>query len=94
LFGSEHESEYGVGLQVLREGLQTSGWVEGRNLRMNLRYGDSDPARLHAYAEEFVKQAPDVIVVTSNVATRTVQQLTRTIPIIFLGVGDPVEGGL
>jgi putative tryptophan/tyrosine transport system substrate-binding protein len=69
LFGSEHESEYGVGLQALRGGLQTSGWVEGRNLRMDLRYGDSDPARLRAYAEEFVKQTPDAIVVTSNVAT-------------------------
>jgi len=94
MFGSQDESEYHVGLRALREGLQTSGWIEGRNLRMDLRFGDADPKRLRAYAEEFVKLAPDVMVVTSNRGTRTVQQLTRTIPIIFLGVGDPVLGGI
>ncbi len=94
MFGSKDESEYDVGLRALREGLQTSGWIEGRNLRTDLRFGDGDPKRLRTYAEEFVKLAPDVIVVTSNEGTRTVQQLTRTIPIIFLGVGDPVQGGI
>src|SRR3984893_2155878 len=94
MFGSEDSPEYHVGLRALREGLQTLGWIEGRNLRMDLRFGDGDPKRLRTHAEEFVKLAPDVIVVTSGEGTRTVQQLTRTIPIIFLGVGDPVKGGL
>jgi putative ABC transport system substrate-binding protein len=94
MFASEDEPEYAIGLQALREELQTLGWVESRNLRIDLRFGDSDPKRLHAYAEEFIKQTPDVIVVTSNVRTRTVQELTRTIPIVFLGVRDPVQGGL
>jgi putative tryptophan/tyrosine transport system substrate-binding protein len=94
MFGSEEDPEYHIGLRALREGLQTLGWIEGRNLRMDLRFGDGDLKRLRAHAEELVKLAPDVIVVTSGDGTRTVQQLTRTIPIIFLGVGDPVKGGL
>jgi putative tryptophan/tyrosine transport system substrate-binding protein len=91
--GSEEEPEYHVGLRALRDGLRTSGWIEDRNFRMDLRFGEADPKR-RAFAEELVKLAPDVIVVTSNAGTKIVQQLTRTIPIIFLGVGDRVQGGL
>ena len=79
-------------LAVLREGLAKLGWVEGRNLRIELRIGAGNADRTHAYAAELVGLAPEVIVVSSGAATATVLQQTRTIPIVFIGVGG-LEGG-
>jgi putative ABC transport system substrate-binding protein len=77
----------------LREGLKEAGWIEGRNLRIDLRV-DSNPDRIQARAEELVATAPDAIVVNTNRAAKALQQATRTIPIVFAGVGDPVANGL
>jgi putative ABC transport system substrate-binding protein len=77
----------------LREGLQELGWSEGRNLKIELRY-NSDRERIRTGAEELVRIAPDVIVANTNAATAALQRLTRTIPIVFAGVGDPVAQGL
>jgi putative ABC transport system substrate-binding protein len=70
------------------------GWIEGRNVRFDRRFSADDPNRLRALADELVRLAPDVIVVVSGPATRLVLQRTRTIPIVFSNVGDPVAGGL
>jgi putative ABC transport system substrate-binding protein len=70
------------------------GWIEGRNVRFDRRFSADDPDRLRALADELVRLAPDVIVVVSLPATRLVLQRTRTIPIVFSNVGDPVAGGL
>jgi putative tryptophan/tyrosine transport system substrate-binding protein len=70
------------------------GWIEGRNVRFERRFSADDPDRLRALADELVRLAPDVIVVASLPATRLVLQRTRTIPIVFSNVGDPVAGGL
>lgn len=78
----------------IHQGLESLGWIEGRNLRLEIRYPGGDPKALSAYADELVGLAPDAIVVTTNLVTTTVQQRTRTIPIIFAGVGEPVESGL
>src|SRR5215470_4913013 len=77
----------------LREGLQELGWFEGRNLKIELRY-NSDRERIRTAAEELIRTAPDVIVANTNAATSALQGLTKTIPIVFAGVGDPVAGGL
>jgi putative ABC transport system substrate-binding protein len=79
---------------AMREGLAKLGWIEGRNVRFDLRYSADDPDRLRANAEALVRLAPDIIFVSSLPATRLVLQRTRTIPIIFSNVGDPVAGGL
>jgi putative ABC transport system substrate-binding protein len=70
------------------------GWIEGRNVRFDRRVSANDPDQLVALADELVRLAPDVIVVVSLPATRLVLQRTRTIPIVFSNVGDPVAGGL
>src|SRR5262249_23086260 len=70
------------------------GWIEGRNVRFDRRFSADDADRLRALADELVRLAPDVIVVVSLPATRLVLQRTRTIPIVFSNVGDPVAGGL
>lgn len=79
---------------VLREGLSKAGWVEGRNLRLDVRSAGGDANRLRASATELVSLAPDVIVTNTRAATRAVQQQTQTIPIVLLGAGDVFEIGL
>jgi putative tryptophan/tyrosine transport system substrate-binding protein len=79
---------------VMREGLAKLGWIEGRNVRFDGRFAGDDPDRLRAHADELVRLAPDVIAVVSLPATRVLLERTRTIPIVFANVGDPVAGGL
>jgi putative tryptophan/tyrosine transport system substrate-binding protein len=73
-------------------GLQESGWADGRNAHIDTRWGtDADSTR--KYAAELVALAPDVIVASASLATSTLQQTTRTVPIVFVGVVDPVGAG-
>src|SRR5712671_2968269 len=79
---------------ALQEALAKLGWIEGRNLRSDVRFAADDLNRLRAHATELVKLAPDVIVTYAAVATRAVQQQTQTIPIVLVGGGDPEAIGL
>jgi putative tryptophan/tyrosine transport system substrate-binding protein len=80
-------------LAALREGLASLGWIEGRNLRMDLRFGADDPDYIRTSAAELVGLGPDVMVTNAS-TTRAVQQLTETIPIVITQGGDPVANGL
>jgi putative ABC transport system substrate-binding protein len=81
-------------LTALREGLAKLGWIEGRDLRIGLRFSLSDPDRMRAYAAELVSLAAEVIVTTSRPTTTAVQKQTQTIPIVFTAGNDPVTNGL
>jgi putative ABC transport system substrate-binding protein len=71
------------------------GWVEGRNVRMDLRFAGGDINRMRALAQELVSLQPDVIVTNGGtLATAALQRETRTVPIIFLGGADPVATGI
>jgi putative ABC transport system substrate-binding protein len=72
--------------------LQQLGWTVGRNLRIDYRYGD-DAERIRKYAAELVALAPDVILATGSPTTGPLLQATRTIPIVFVQVVDPVGAG-
>jgi putative ABC transport system substrate-binding protein len=78
-------------IATLRHTLQTLGWIEGGNLRIDPRFVGVDLSRTRAYAQELVSLAPDVIVVGGAAGTRVLQGLTRTIPIVFVSVGDPIS---
>jgi putative ABC transport system substrate-binding protein len=78
---------------ALREGLKHLGWIEGQNIRMDFRWAGGDIEKARAFAKELIGLAPDVIVPSTNQVTSIVQQETRTIPIIFAFVGDPVGSG-
>jgi putative ABC transport system substrate-binding protein len=78
---------------ALRESLARLGWIEGRNVRFDVRFSDSLDG-LRAYADELVRLGPEIIVVGSQPATQAVLQRTQTIPTVFFNVGDPVAGGL
>jgi putative tryptophan/tyrosine transport system substrate-binding protein len=92
--GAETDRDVQVRWGSMREGLAKLGWIEGRNVRIDHRYSADDPVRLRANADELVRLAPDVIAVGGSAATRALLQRTRTIPIVFASVGDPVAGGL
>jgi putative tryptophan/tyrosine transport system substrate-binding protein len=79
---------------ALREGLAKLGWIEGRNLRTDVRFAAGDLERIRAYAAELVSLAPDVIVTSAASAARAVQQQTQTIPIVYTAGGDPAANGL
>jgi putative ABC transport system substrate-binding protein len=79
---------------ALREELAKLGWIEGRNVQFDFRYSADDPGRIRAHADELVALGPDVIAASSSPVARAVLQRTRTIPVVFINVGDPVAGGL
>jgi putative ABC transport system substrate-binding protein len=75
---------------VFTEALLGLGWTDGGNARMDPRWGGGDNNRIRVFAQELVGLQPDVILVDSTGATAAVQRETRTIPIVFVGAGDPV----
>jgi putative ABC transport system substrate-binding protein len=74
------------------QGLQELGWALGRNVQIDYRWA-SDGERIRTYAAELVALAPDVFLATGAIAVRALQQATRTLPIVFVGVTDPVGAG-
>ena len=79
---------------ALREGLAQRGWSEGHNIRIDYRWAGTDPDRIRAFAVELVATAPEAIFVNSTPATIGVLQATRSIPIVFATVSDPVGDGI
>jgi ABC-type uncharacterized transport system substrate-binding protein len=76
------------------QALSDLGWTDGRNILMDLRWHGDNTNRIPALAQELVSLQPDVIVTSGGSATVAVQRETRTIPIVFAGMGDPVDSGL
>jgi putative ABC transport system substrate-binding protein len=77
-------------VSALTQALADLGWTDGRNVRMDLRWAGSDTNRIRALAQELVGLQPDIIVTDSTPATVALQRETRTIPIVFASVSDPV----
>ena len=78
---------------AFREGMAKLGWIEGRNLQIDLRTSE-DGSHLAADADSLVNLHPEVILALSGAAGRAAQRATNTIPIVFVGGGDPAEGSL
>jgi putative ABC transport system substrate-binding protein len=76
------------------QALADLGWAEGRNVRMDLRWGGGDINLIRALAHELVGSQPDIIVTNSGAVTVALQRETRTIPIVFASPGDPVAIGI
>jgi len=78
---------------AFRDGLNRRGWTEGRNLKLEYRWATSDPERIERSAKELVVSQPDLIVSSSAPTTAMLLKQTRTIPIIFGDLTDPVGSG-
>ena len=90
---AENDHEYQAFLAAFREGLQKLGWAEGRNIRIDTRWAALDAEAMQRFAKELVALQPDLIVSQSTPTTASLLQQTRTIPIIFALVTDPVGSG-
>jgi len=90
----ENDPELKPRRSAFTQALAELGWIDGRNVRTDLRWGGTDNNRLRALAQELVGLQPDIILTTSTAATAALQKATRTIPIVFAGAGDPLASGL
>ncbi|HKN11296.1 MAG TPA: ABC transporter substrate-binding protein, partial [Pseudomonadota bacterium] len=80
-------------ITAFAQGLQEAGWTMGRNVRIDYRWAGADADRHRQHATELVALAPDIILAATTISLAAVQQVTRTIPIVFVQVIDPVSGG-
>ncbi len=81
-------------LAAFLQGLQEAGWAVGQNVRIDLRWGAGDPDRFRKQAAELVALTPDVVLASSLPVVGPLLQATRTVPIVFVQVVDPVGAGL
>jgi putative ABC transport system substrate-binding protein len=81
-------------LQAFQDAMQDAGWIDGRNVRVDYRFAAGNLAKTDAAAEELVALAPDVIYALGLPAAQVLHQKTRTIPVVFTQVADPVGFGL
>jgi putative tryptophan/tyrosine transport system substrate-binding protein len=92
--GSESDPDAQGPVAEFRQGLQELGWTEGRNLRIDYRWGEGEADNTRKYAAELVALAPDAILTLSGFALGALLPATRTVPIVFTGAIDPVGAGL
>src|SRR5215468_10390776 len=92
LFASDDSVEQ-TRVLAFAQALAQSGWIDGRNARIDIRWGAGDPERIRRYAAELVALAPGVILTVSSAATGPLLQATRTVPVVFVEVGEPVGAG-
>ncbi len=89
----ENAPEANALLSALTQGLSELGWIDGRNMRLDVRWAGDSVERMRLFAKDLVDLQPDVIHTTSTPATAALQQATQTIPIVFAGISDPVGAG-
>src|SRR6516164_3302788 len=92
--GDENDPLAKPRVSAFTQALADLGWTDGRNVRMELRWYGDDANRSRELAKELVGLQPDIIVTGTTAATVAVQRETRTIPIVFVNLADPVASGL
>ncbi len=90
---AESDPEAQARVAAFRQGLRELGWTEGHNLQMELRWETGDPDRAQTFATELISLARDVIVAHGTTALTALHRATRTIPVVFVSVIDPVGAG-
>jgi len=91
--GGPNDEEAPARKAALEQGLERAGWVEGGNLRIDYRFPAANPEATRRYAAELVALAPDVIISSGTASMAPLLQATRTVPIVFVNVADPVGAG-
>jgi putative tryptophan/tyrosine transport system substrate-binding protein len=93
LTGLAETDPFAIGyMRELRDALQKLGWAEGQNVQFAYRYAAGDPARARA-VKEIVETKPDLIVAHTTPVAAALSQTTRTVPVVFVSITDPVRDG-
>ena len=93
LMGIANDAEAKARVEAFEQGLKREGWSLGQNLRIEYRYAEGDFAGMQALAKELVELKPDCVLGQSTPVTAALIQATRTIPIVFVAVSDPIGSG-
>ena len=93
MLNTETDPEGTKRLAAFRRSLEELGWIEGRNLVIDIRWGAGEPERARTFASELTALAPDAILANGTTALAALQRTTRTVPIVFAVVTDPVGAG-
>ena len=91
--GTADDAEYQARMVAFLQGLQQLGWSDGRNVRIDIRYAAGDANFTRKYAAELITLAPDVILAPGSTTVGPLLQATRTVPIVFATILDPVGAG-
>jgi putative tryptophan/tyrosine transport system substrate-binding protein len=91
---AEADPEGEARIAAFRQSLEKLGWTDGHNLRIETRWAAANIDRIHSFTTELIALAPDLIVGNSSPVVATLSQATRTIPIVFVLVNDPVDLGV
>jgi putative ABC transport system substrate-binding protein len=94
VFGDENDPVWKPSFSAFTQALARFGWIDGRNVRIDLRGGGGDINRMREFAHELVGLQPDIIFTTTTPTTLALQRETRTIPIVFVFGRDPVDSGI
>jgi putative ABC transport system substrate-binding protein len=94
LLGIGEDTEGQLRVTAFRQQMRELGWIEGKNIQFDVRWGAGDADRVQAHADEMVRSNPDVILASSTPAALALQKTNRSIPIVFTVVTDPVGAGL
>jgi putative ABC transport system substrate-binding protein len=81
-------------LATFQQALKQLGWSDGRNVRIDIRWGENDVERERRYAEELIALAPDVVMAGGTMSVAALQRVSPTLPIVFAAVSDPVGAGI
>ena len=91
--GTESDQEEQLRVAAFQQGLAKLGWTDGRNVQIDYRWGGLDIDRMRTFATELVGLRPDVLFAGNTTTLAALQQATRSIPIVFTLVADPIGGG-
>jgi len=90
---AEADPQAQLRVKVLRADLRVLGWIDGQNIRIDFRFADGNVEHTRKSAAELARSGADVIIANSSPILSAVQRESRTIPIVFVQVADPVGGG-
>jgi putative tryptophan/tyrosine transport system substrate-binding protein len=90
---AKDDPEYQPWVSAFRQTLQELGWVDGRNMQIDIHWATTNPSEIRRQAAELLALAPDVILASGTSTVGPLMQATRTVPIVFPIIADPVAGG-
>ena len=93
MLGDESDPDQQDRVKAFRTELERLGWAEGRHIRFDVRFVAADAERIRAHSDDFVAQKPDMILANGTPILEALQKRSRTVPIVFVGVSDPLSAG-